>query len=174
MGKDIINTLKDGPIKKWYENNITSFMFDFEVNRAIERGYNLDTKSGLLFRGVYSNQIIKQLGNTIIDILFLRPVDLHHHEDVHEALKVIDGKGDLYMCKGNSAGGLVIGNWEETLYQGKEVYIPKNWSHSFRPNKEDFLEIRVACSGILDPSKEVCEKRFDEFEPWIDYYKNRS
>lgn len=152
-----IERLEDGPVKEWYKNNIDVFILYTIVNQAEQNGYTLDPKSGLLIRNVYSDTIIKNLGYTIVDIIFPRPVDLHHHEDVDEALRIVDGEGVLHRYeKGTEIRG--------ALCPGDERYIPKGMSHSFRPTRKNgFLEIRLACSGILNPEKEVCEERFDKY-----------
>ncbi len=154
-------SIEDKAIKKWYKENLDSTFLGIIVWKANRNGYVLDNKSGLLFRNVYSDEIIKRLNYTIIDIIFPRPIDLHYHKDVDEAFRVLNGEG--VFCMHDSV--------ENTLHKGKQLFVPKNVLHSFMPNKDDFLEIRVACSGILDPAQEVCEKRFDEFQPWLDYYK---
>ncbi len=163
---DIIERIKDGPIKKWYRNNVNLNFLNTLVTESEEDGYILDPNSGLLIRKVYSDEIMKNLGYTIVDIIFPRPVDLHHHEDVDEALRVVGGSGILYTRIGNSVE-------EKSLSPKTEVYIPKRVSHSFRPYYYDYLKIRLACSGILNPTKEVCEERFDSFQPWIEYYKQQ-
>lgn len=123
------------------------------------------------------------MDRTILDIVFARPVDLHYHEDVGEKLSVVSGNGALIL--GNEFGeskerfcpALIIGNEfgesEEKFCSGSEVYIPVNKVHSFRPDKNDFLEIRVDCTGILDPNKEVCVQRFYEVRPWVNYFNEK-
>jgi len=161
---NVIELMEDGPVKNWYKNNVNPSFLNQLVEKNESHGYKLDTKSGLLFKSPYSNEVIKRLGYTVVDIIFPRPVDLHHHEDVDEALRVVEGMGVLYTRSEN-------GGKEESLCAGREVYVPKNVSHSFRPDRNSSLTVRLACSGILDSNKEICEKRFDEFELWEHYYK---
>ncbi len=161
---NFVESLENGSVKNWYRRNADPAYLDHVLNEAEKDGYKLDTNSGLLFRQVYSGETIKLLGHSIIDIIFLRPVDVHCHRDIDEAFHVIDGFGSLYYFDGKK---------EELkpLQKGDEIFVPKNAMHSFRPNMNDGLEIRVACSGIFDPKEEVCSIPFNAFKPWHDYYK---
>lgn len=172
---DALDRIENKQVRNWYENNINPSVLNYTVDSSEEKGYKLDPRSGLLIRNVYTDKTIKNLGHTIVDIIFPRPVDLHHHEDIDEALYIIDGKGEgriiiqTHHIQTYPTKGIKIE--EITLCSGKELYIPKGFSHTFRPEKDNFLEIRLACSGILDSKKEICERKFDEYEPWVEYYK---
>ncbi len=159
---NVLDKIEDERIRRWYRNTTNLDFLNELVNRAEQIGYKLDTKSGLLIREIYFDEIIK-IHSTAMDIIFPRPVDLHHHEDVDETLLILDGSGKLYRKKEEVFK-------ESQLYFGQVATINRNVSHSFRPYKNGFLEVRLLCSGILDPSKEVCEERFDTFEKWVQYY----
>lgn len=158
----VIDIIKNRTVRKWYKENVDPLVLNDIVNRGIEKGYTLNPKTGLLIKEVYSKKTIKKIGHSVIDIIFPRPIDMHHHEDVDGALKIVNGEGVLHVYTNLS---------ERPLNKGDEVYIAKGVSHALRPNKNGFLEIRVTCSGILNPKKEICEMRFDKFPPWVDYYK---
>ena len=163
MKNVVDDRIEPGPVQEWYRKYMDSNYLNYTVSEAEKNGYILDPKSGLLIRGIF-NVIADQLPYTLLDIIFPRPVDLHHHEDVNEALRVLRGSGYIYQRSGNR----II---ERGIYPGCETFIPKGESHTFRPYKNAFLEMRLACSGKLDSNKEVCEERFDEFEKWVQYYK---
>lgn len=160
----VLESIEDEQIKNWYKENTYPTFLGELVEENWERGYSLDLRSGLFFRRPYSEKIMKELGYTVADIIFPRPVNLHHHEDVGEALRVVRGKGVLYTR--SETGGV-----EKSFCTGKEAYVPRGMTHSFRPDKNSFLEVRLACSGILDDKKEICEKRFFEFPLWVKYFE---
>jgi len=162
---DIVDQLENEHIKKWYKENTSLGFLDRVVSENEYYGYVLDKKSGLLFRSPYSGEVVKNLGYTVIDIIFSIPVDLHYHTDVGEALVVKRGQGVLYTKSGSLCK-------EEAFSVGKSVFVPKNMPHSFRPDINDYLEISLSCTGILHDENEVCIKRFDEFEIWNKYYKS--
>lgn len=160
-----IDTIPYGPVREWYRKNVNADWLYNVVHDAIKRGYEPDTKSGLLFRKVFDCK--KTPKCTILDGIFPRPVDLHHHKDVHEALVVLQGEGVSYV----SYGGTPTKRDEVKLFPGKAIAFPKNMSHSFRPDKDKYLEMRLVCSGTLNLKKEICEDRFYSFKPWVDYFK---
>jgi mannose-6-phosphate isomerase-like protein (cupin superfamily) len=158
-----ISSVRNRRVREWYKKNVNPKFLDVLVERAERDGYVLDPDSGLLIKRLYSDETIKRLGFTVVNIIFPRPVDLHYHEDVDEALLVVKGKGLLYIQREEDFE-------KRELYQGTNIFVPKGMAHSFRPDTGAFLEIMVACSGIIDPKKEVCVEAFDEFEPWKEYY----
>jgi len=160
---NVIRRISNERIRKWYDGNIDHTFLHELVTRYNKEGYTFNYELGLMFRGQFSEDIISRLGYSIIDIIFPRPVDFHRHEDVDEALSVLKGNGALYIVEEGR-------DVQENFSPGKQVFVPKNTPHSFRPNKNDCLEIRLACSGILNPEKEICLQSFDTFPPWLEYY----
>lgn len=160
---DMLRRMGEGDVKEWYKKHMTIYLFNRIVNEAADRGYELDPKSGLLIKQVYPEDIIKNLGHTVVDIIFPRPTDLHFHKDVDEAIYIEYGSGSMYIQEKKSFKII-------NLYRGSTVFIPRNRLHAFRPDKENALEVRLECSGILDPKKEICKERFDAFAPWIEYF----
>jgi len=158
---NVIDRIEPGPVQEWYRNNSDTNSLNRIVSDAEVDGYSLNPKSGLLFRKVYSDQTIERLGYTILDIVFPRPVDLHFHEDVDEALNVLNGEGYFWRVKKLSRA-------KESVFPGNELYIPKRCVHTFTPVRNGFLEMRLACSGKLDPEKEIQIERFDIY--WKDYF----
>jgi mannose-6-phosphate isomerase-like protein (cupin superfamily) len=175
-----IRHIGNGPVRDWYLTHVDHRTFHDWVTKYNKEGYTLNLENGLMVRKPSDTTTMDR---TILDIVFPRPVDLHYHTDVSERLSVVSGKGALIV--GNQFGeseerlcpALIIGNEfgesEEKFCSGSKVYIPVNEVHSFRPDKNNFLEIRVECTGILDPTKEVCVQRFYEFRPWVKYFNER-
>ena len=81
---------------------------------------------------------------------------MHLHKDVDEVLKVLNGSGYFHSQGDEKKERFLIG-------EGAEIYIPKSVPHAFAPEPGTCLEIRVACSGILDPKKEVTVVKFDNY-----------
>lgn len=153
--------MQDPQIKEWYRKNVDHTLLHNLVTEYNKKGYTLDKKSGLMFRQPFSADVIESLGHTVVDIVFPRPVDHHYHEDVGEALSVTEGSGALYTR----------GMAKETPFRsGDSIFIPRGLAHSFRPDKNSFLEIRLMCTGIMNSDKEVCLQRFNEFSLWVDYF----
>lgn len=148
----VIKRIDNEIIRRWYEKNWDLNELDKMVTQAEQNGFILNPKSGLLIKQLYTPEMIKNLGHTTIEIGFPRPVDLHYHNDVDEAMHVVNGKGIIY----------VDGKYH-LLCPGRSVYIPKNTAHSFAPSKNDILDLILTLSGIYDPQHEICIKRFDEF-----------
>ena len=147
--------LEDGPVKSWYvEHSQLDELYSLAERRE-PFGYILDPKSGLLFKKLYSDETIQRLGYTVLGIIFPRPTDLHYHPDVDEAISVVRGAGLLFTRSDNFPN-------IESLFPNKNFLIPKNTPHAFKPYQSEFLEIILACSGILDTSKEVQLERFDK------------
>ena len=165
-GTSIINRIENERIRRWYEKNWDAVILNSLIEDYEKDGFSFDSESGLLFRG-FSDKTIRNIGRTIIDIVFPRPVDLHYHKDVDEAIYIVKGNGLIIK----SIGPQHIRYSEEEISEGKEFYIPRGAEHSFRPDKGYALEIKLACSGILNPSEEICVSHFDEFDPWVKYYK---
>ncbi|MBW3011236.1 cupin domain-containing protein [Candidatus Woesearchaeota archaeon] len=144
------DTLPKGHVRDWL--------------RAEYDGYTWNKEAGLLLRQDFPDGILENLGQTVLDIIFPRPSDLHHHEDVDEAVLVLDGSGEFQV---ETASKKII----VTLEKGKSVYIPKGSCHAFRPDKGKHLEIMlITKGGILDERCEVQHTRFDQYQPWIDYF----
>lgn len=150
----MLTELEEGPVKNWYVKHSRLDELYSLAESSASSGYTLDPISGLLFRKLFSDETIKKLGHTVLGIIFPRPTDLHYHPDVNEAISVIKGRGLLFTRLGNSPD-------TETLFPDKNFLIPKNVPHAFRPFQGEYLEIILACSGILDTNKEVQLERFD-------------
>ena len=149
----VVEQLSEGPIKNWYKKAINEGLWLRGIVEQYEQmGYKLDFNSGLMFKHPYSQETIENLGYTVLDIVFPRPVDEHLHKDVDEAFSVINGKGEFYLE--NALTPLEIGS---------EIYVPVNTPHRFKPYGNYALEIRIACSGILDSEKEEQITRFDKW-----------
>lgn len=163
--KNPIDRIEDKKIKQWYLDNFYPIAnFNKLVLDAEKKGFKLNPKSGLLLR--FSDEEIEKLGYTKIDIIFPRPVDLHYHTDVDGTIYIM--KGNVTFCIGeegdtNSAFGTI-----KTLKPGKKITIKKNTLHTFTPQQNQGLEIRLECSGILDLKKEFCVESFDSY--WKGYY----
>ena len=167
MVKRVLDRIDNKEVLEWYQSNVAYNFLNELVNNAEQKGYSLDPNSGLLFRKPFSDETIKKLGVTVLDIIFPRPTDFHYHEDISEAISVTDGKGSLYW----SIPGLNFPNVKEDLKIESKHYIEKRLPHGFSPDPETgFLEIKLICSGIFNPEKEVCLQKFNDSE----YEKRRS
>jgi len=163
MATGVVDQIRTPHVKKWYEEN-TKPGFLAEVNKyALGRGYVLDPESGLFFRSLPSYYKDNYLV-TILDGIFPRPVDLHHHLDVDEVITVIAGWGrGVKMADGECSDAEPK---EYSLVRGSIMYVPSRTNHSFAPQEEKVLEMHLVCSGVLNPEDEVCVKRFDEYGYW--------
>lgn len=155
---DVVDKIENAHIREWFRKNVQTRVLENIVNQFTKQGYELDPQTGLMFRDLFPEKILQELGSTVVDIVFTRPTDVHYHEDVNEAVYVLSGKGIFYMKGGSPA--------TRRLYSGCWAYVPVNAEHGFKPTNR-FLEIRLNCSGILDPEKEVIKHRFDKF-PYFD------
>lgn len=163
-GWENVDRIENKLIYNWYYNNVNFGDLDMRIRNSEEReGYVLDTKSGLLIKKLFSDEVTENLGQTILKIKFPRPVDYHYHKDVAETFYVERGEGVFYSQDRNLYSEIA---------PGKSFHVPKNTRHSFMPKKKGVLEMLIVCSGVLDPAKEVCVKRFDEF--WQNYDKEHS
>jgi len=161
----VFDRISNKRVREWYSSHVNSSFLKNMIDHAENDGYNLDTESGLLTREPFSKETTNVLGYTALDIIFLRPTDLHYHKDVDEAIFVEDGKG-LVVFEDFDYDTIKV--FRNKLYRGKSIIIGKQTNHAFRPDKGNFLEVRVSCSGILDPEKEVCMIPFDKF--WKKYH----
>ena len=158
-----INRLKEEHVREWYLKHSHLGVLEDLADRVEEQGYALDTKSGLFVKPHFGEVITEELGYTIVDIIFPRPSNYHFHTDVGEAIRVLNGSGAIIV--GND------GDYTSSDFgKGWQTIVYSNQHHAFRPDRERFLEIRVCCTGILDPKKEVTVTRFDEFTPWLEYF----
>jgi len=173
-----LDRLEIGHVKNWYRKHTDAARLDAIVSQAEGRGYKWDAKSGLLLRPVYtdvelphfnqrdpdsffpySSFVSSGLGYTVIDVVFPRPVDFHYHIDVGEAFKIVKGAGEF-----------VLGTFRTSILPDKQIFVPKGRHHTFRPDKNESVEARIACTGLLDQKKEVCVKRFDNVPKWVEYF----
>jgi len=156
-----IDLLEKGPVRDWYIEHWDSGRLDHTMELSVKERYVLDRSSGLFIRDY------KGVGHTVIDILTPRPVDLHYHEDVGEAIAITGGQGFLYAPA-------VIGDVKSIVpvQKGDGVFIPTGKSHTFSPKKGMLLEVSVVCTRKLDPAREVLKNRFNEFEHWKKIWEN--
>jgi len=154
----VYEIIRDPDVRKWYEENINPDVFEIWFNDFKKRNYNFDSNSGLFFKQFFPDSIIQKLNHTDINIIFPRPVDIHYHTDVGEALSVLAGSGKLYLKKENE------NEWKKyILEKGVSIFIEPYVYHTFTPKIPgflDFLEIHLNCTGILDPKNEICIKDF--------------
>ncbi len=157
MAKGLVNSITNEKVKLWYLENqeISSFL---DIVAASIEGYSFDTKSGLFVKPVFK-KINGKLKQTLVQVVFPRPTDIHYHEDVDEAVKVIQGYANVLVEDQKDI---------KTIIMGDEINIPKGKHHYFCPDKNRFLELFIACSGILDPSKEKCVQHFYD----VDWYSD--
>lgn len=155
----VLQGLPEGPAKWWYLEHMSYVDFEGHYNDMTQKGYQFDPKSGLFFRQVLPNEVIKEIGRTVLDIAFLRPTDLHYHADVKENLTVLKGLGLAH-----------ISGEEVSLREGTTIIIPRGVRHTLRPDKDTTLEMRLACTGILNSKKEFTITPFNKYKPWIDYF----
>lgn len=163
LNTPIIEILPEGPIKEWYLKHIGANNFEQLSDIAKQKGYSFNPHNGLFFRQILSEEINKGIGRTITDILFPRPVDFHYHTDVSEYLIILNGLGLAHIS----------GKDDIHLKQGTTIEIPRGVHHTFRPNKYFHLEMRLACTGILNTKKEFTITQFDKYQPWVDYFGNQ-
>lgn len=143
----------------WYNAFVDLSTFVKTVEYAFQQNYEFDPNSGLFLRQPFTEEQTAQMGRTIVDIILLRPTDLHYHKDVDEIIRVRSGEG-RYLMKEKGAERADVNKLREALY------VPKEIVHSFTPEPGHYLEIEVICSGILDPKQEITEQPFDE-TPWM-------
>ena len=117
---NIVDRIENERVKGQYEENWDATILNSLIENYEKDGFSFDPKSGLLFRG-FSDETIEKIERTIIDIVFPRPVDLHYHKDVDEAIYIVKGNG--LMTK--SIGPQHIRYSEEGISEGKEFYIPR-------------------------------------------------
>jgi len=153
-----IGSLNLGIIQDWYTKNRDPEQLDILLNKFKREEYCLDEKSGLFVKPHFNNRVARKLGYTIINLVFLRPSDYHVHNQMTEAIKVLNGRGKLITGSENKE--------EEFLREGSQVYIEKGLPHAFCPCRSSFLEIEVACTEIYDKNQEVTLISFNRFEPW--------
>ncbi|MBI3623221.1 hypothetical protein HY212_04045 [Candidatus Pacearchaeota archaeon] len=159
--RNFVDELEPGPVQDWYKKHTHSMVMNDLASSLTSEGYTLNPESGLFMRPLFR----LDLKYTLIDIVLMRPTDLHYHKDVEETVRVIYG-GGLALTGGGEFPECV------ELGKGDEVALDKNEHHAFRPNKGTYLELRIACDGTLDPEKEICVQRFDQVPEWIEYFRS--
>jgi len=161
----VIDRLEDGPIKDWYTKNKDPSLLHKIVARAEEDGYKLDTKAGILLRPTFPELLCNTLGHTSIDIILLRPTDIHYHTDVDKFIRILDGEGNVIICSNPDNNFIPI-----NLNAGQSYILPLNMLHAFRPEPNSFLEFHLECNGMLNPEKEIQVTPFDKVD-WNSYLK---
>ena len=156
----LIDSIKNENVREYYQYVLGPEEF-FEVYKKFgDRGFVFDPNSGLMFRDLFSKKVQGEIECTLVEGVFPRPVDLHYHKDVDEYLLVLEGEGTLVFT---TKDGTVKEGIE--LKEGTEVKIPVGTPHSFIPDGE-YLLIRLACKGLLDPQKEVTLSPFSDYWSW--------
>ena len=178
--QEIIDSIETPAVKSWYQKYLAeaklgvcgfveedTLLLDYISKRTALDGYSFDTKSGLYIKQLFPKKILERLGHTDLNIIFPRPVDWHYHKDVGEALHVISGRGRMIMqIKGEAMPR------DAYMKSGSTFFVRQGDIHSFRPDKGDYLEMSLTCTGILDPEQEVCVTRFDKEPHWKEYYED--
>lgn len=161
--RDLITETENASVRKWFEENSESATLKRISDTARDKGYTYDPKAGLFFRQVYNDSTLKKLGYTVLDILFPRPADVHYHTDMGEAIRVVDGVGFYYEEGLNPPNNLLV--LTPNLIN-MQHFIEKRREHSFSPAKNDYLEIRLCCTGPYLDENEIQVIPFNEFELW--------
>jgi len=151
----------------WYLANPQRAIHFVDTCKKFEsKGYRLDKRSGFLLRELYNDQnAIEKIGRTILDIVFTRPTNIHHHTDVEEAIHMESGEGLLYLFDKNTQ------KFEKYKLDAtipdivKSIkYIPVGIPHCFDTDVHNPLEIRLVCTGILKDENEITLRRFDKWD----------
>ncbi len=158
---DYYHSLENEHVIRWYDEHSLIPTVNNMAKDLKSRGYVANPKSGLFTREMFSNSFLQKMGQTIIDVGFLRPSDVHFHEDVTEFVKVIGGRGYVFSEYKGKVSTPDISSFNES-----ELEIPKGMRHAFSPSRNGWLELRVICDGILSSDKEHCVTPFYELEDW--------
>lgn len=158
-----VDRLEPGPAQEWYKRNNQGLDLDCWSGGFEQAGYLLDPKSGLLTRPHFDEKTTGLLGYTLIDLVFLRPTDLHYHPRMEEGIRVLGGGGLAIIDPANNGG--------RSLKKGDLFFISRGIKHAFRPDKGGFLELEVACTRIYTPAEEETVVSFDQFPPWKQYFE---
>ena len=158
MAKELVDTITNDEIREWYNENTAPNFLDNVAVSIQGGGYSFDPKSGLFIKPLFE-KIVDKLNQTIVQVVFPRPTDIHYHEDIDESIMVLRGRGKMGRDLNQSKY-----KW---LNVGQEAFIPKGDHHYFCPDEETILELMIVCSGILNPSKEKCVRPFQD----IDWYQ---
>ena len=142
----------------WYKENLELSTLLRTTDYAYSQGYTFDPGSGLFIRYPFSEEDIVRIGRTIVDVIFLRPSDLHYHKDVDEVIRFRGGEG--WWLKGLNRRILKDENSNMA-----DLYVPSCAVHQFISKRGSHLELEVVCSGILNPAEEVCVMPFHEYDP---------
>lgn len=155
---DFISKMSAGRMKNYLQANLSDREQEIYALYARENDFEFDEESGLFVRYPVPLSCQKMnLNYSVFDLVLPRPSDLHYHTDVNEEIFVANGKGFLQVTKEGK---------NYPIEKGQRISIPKGDIHGFTPSrvskKEDVLELRVFCSGILHPEQEFCVTPFYE------------
>ncbi len=163
--KKFIERLDEGPIREWYMVHREPDELNRIANYVEERGYSLDPKSGLFLMSPFGEEDIKQLGYTIIQIIFPRPTDFHVHEKMGEGIEVLLGGGVYFEYKQDKTS-LEVSKVKKPIGASDAFLINPGNPHAFSPLPGTFLEIRVSCTEIYDDSQETTITPFNQVTDW--------
>jgi len=159
MAKTVDEILAHFPspeVKDWFANQISKGLPLAElVEKYEEQGYTL-SQNGFLTRQPFTEDELKEIGFTIVDMVLLRP-STYHSRDLHRAIRVKKGQG-LYFN--------TIKNWRE-LKEGDTLFVPKDADHGWMTGRTKPLEAQVVYSGILESSKETEFMTFSGFSDFL-------
>jgi len=162
IAREFVNKRIQTPYNQWYLadpvriSNLYNNFLHFK-----NKDYSLDF-NGFLIKNPYSIDVMRELKNTALNIVFTRPSDIHYHTDVGEAIYVESGKGELY--KFNKKTQKFDINY---LRKGLSDFIPIGIPHCFSIDEQEdnnYLEIRLDCTGRLQDKNEITLKRFDQWD----------
>lgn len=198
----ILQEMPRGPIRTWYEEHDQGEQLErLKMGTSLtDSGHYFDNKTGFFFRPHKVAQ--EDLGQTCLDIIFPRPTDIHYHKGVVEMVRVLSGSGKVYTfdsykdhkpkywmssnMQPSSITHLTLPRhenateaYEKLLDDNDVVFYEKNHTvleadevHAFIPDKNEHLQIRLICSGILHDDNEHVLKRFDHYIwPFSDHTK---
>ncbi len=159
--------LPKGPIRTWYEEN-HNIGTEINIRKYAEaKGYVFDRDLGLFLKPRFIEKNMLALNHTDINVLFPRPSDYHVHNTMSEVINVIGGSGAVGIGDMDNFSLL-------ELSKGDEILLESGIHHAFRPDRDTFLEIEVACSELYTPDKEERIIAFNEFGPWIEYFSGKN
>lgn len=144
-----LEKIEDWVMLEWFKRHWGIENFNTEIQKYIDRGFELDPKSGLL--------------RNKDETAYLRPS--------HEHLLVGVKKSTILVRSGT--GLILVGKEPRARYTLKEntkITIPGGEIHAFRPDRKTSLLLRFFYEGAITEDKKITP--FYRFRPWIEYYGN--
>jgi len=161
------NFLRGGPVRDWFlKTPERAANFRLICQKYFCKGYNLDNKSGFLLRTpCVADGYTEPPSNTVLDIVFTKPSDLHYHTDAGELIYAKSGKGYLYLYNKDTLK-FVKHKLDATVSDAVK-FIPADIFHCFETSDCDPLEIRLVGTGLtgkIRDENEITLKRFDKWD----------